>query len=187
MWLNPGASPHTDEQQQTFFFSKSVFVIYDSLTLGGASSSRDHTADINNNNSLAQRSQATSTHLFGISVISTAGNANAPPSHRNRTVCTDPWLSALAHNTATNILLFRLSLCVCVCVCVCVCIHKQHTDGVPKRQLHNPYHCALSVCQRVCVKCDGWQSLRLNQVMAALTAHIIRSTHARIKALILAL
>lgn len=103
--------------------------------------------------------------------------ANAPPFHRNRTVYTDPWLSGLAHNTATNILLFRLSICVQVCVCVCVCIHKQHTDGVPKRQLHNPYHCALSV--RVCVKCDGWQSLRLAQSQSWLhSQHTLLEAHA---------
>lgn len=39
-----------------------------------------------------------------------------------------------------------LYVCACVYTSVSVCLHKQHTDGVLKRQLHSHHYCAPCVC-----------------------------------------
>lgn len=41
----------------------------------------------------------------------------------------------------------RESVCVCVCARACLRVHKQHTDGVFNKQLHNPHHCVLCACE----------------------------------------
>lgn len=177
MWLN------TDKQQQTFLFPN-LFLFDFTAWFITASHSVAHRAD--------------SRFILLTSITITAWHKDhRRVQHTCLAYLSFQQLAMQTHHRSTETGLFTqtpgyldwhitlqlISCCfsclyVCKSVCVCVCIHKQHTDGVPKRQLHNPYHCALSVCQRVCVKCDGWQSWRLAQSQSWLhSQHTLLEAH----------
>lgn len=101
-------------------------------------------AQINpNNSSLTHRSQAGSTHLFAVFVISTADRIVPQKEDCLHRLCQ----SRLAHNTSTH-----PAVCVAMCACVCarVCLHKRHTESALKRQLHSDtFVVFVRYCERI--------------------------------------